>query len=161
VALKNSKFNEGIKTKLLECLSKAHTRKSACSIVGINGDTLGNWVRRGKDGESGYAEFYEEVLEAERQSVAHLVDTIRVHGQKDWRAAAWILERTKSAFKLRSRTSQKAQDELDALAIEKSRAEIENIQAKTRALESGTIPQEDVIRILEAARGDGDESGLH
>ena len=76
------------------------------------------------------------------------MDTIKFHSKKDWKAAAWLLERTRNDFKLRSRMSQETQRRIDELAVQKAELELEYIQAKTKALKGGSITPEQILELL-------------
>lgn len=76
-----------------EALEKSHTIKNACVIAGISESSFYQWLARGTDGEHPYSEFAELVRYARARGLVTLVESIIT--DKDWRAKAWYLERTR------------------------------------------------------------------
>ena len=62
-------------------------------------------------------------------------------------------------FKLKAKTSKEAQRELDRLSIEKSRAEVVYTEAKTKALNRGSLSPEQILELLNRAREQGQKEG--
>ncbi len=141
-----------VQETVLEGLERGYTREHAGRLANLGRDAVSRWVRRGEKGDEKFKEFAELVVAAERKSEGVLVDHIKVHAEKDWRAGAWLLERRFDKFKLKSRTSQAAQDRLDALAIKKAEAELEYTEAKTKALNRGSMTPDQLLEVLERVR---------
>jgi len=76
-----------------EALEKSHTIKNACVIAGISESSFYQWLARGMDGEHPYSGFAELVRYARARGLVALVESIIT--DKDWRAKAWYLERTR------------------------------------------------------------------
>lgn len=55
--------------------------------------TLKNWLKRGKNGEELYVQFYFNCQKAIADAQAIYVGRINGASEEDWRAAAWMLER--------------------------------------------------------------------
>ena len=147
-----TRFTPEVQDAVIEGLEKGYTREHAGRLVGAGRDLVSKWVRKGQKGAEKYAEFASRVVEAEQKSQSILVDHIKIHAEKDWRAAAWLLERRFDCFKLKSRTSQEAQLRLDAAAIQKAEAELEYTQAKTKALNRGSMTPDQLLEVLERVR---------
>tara|TARA_R110002020_G_scaffold232388_3_gene443973 strand:+ start:1430 stop:1954 length:525 start_codon:yes stop_codon:yes gene_type:complete len=146
------KFSPKVQECILEHLEKGYTREHAGRLAGGGRNLVSNWVRRGEKGEERFQEFAKLVGEAEQKSQSILVDHIKIHAEKDWRAAAWLLERRFDSFKLKSRTSQEAQNKLDSMALQKAEAELEYTQAKTKALNRGSMTPDQLLEVLERVR---------
>jgi len=146
------RFTEENQEKVIGFLGKGYTREHAGRMIGAGKDLVSNWARRGQKGDAKYAGFYQRVVSAEESAQGILVDHIKIHAEKDWRAAAWLLERRFDSFKLRSRTSQDAQNKLDEIAIKKSEAELEYTEAKTKALNRGSMTPDQLLEVLERVR---------
>jgi hypothetical protein len=56
-------------------------------------------LRKGKAGKKPYAEFAEAITQAKAKWVAGSVLNISKAATKDWRAAAWLLERRQEEFR--------------------------------------------------------------
>ncbi len=143
------KFGPGIVAKILDGLSKGYTRKMVAEGVGVTPRTMRDWINSELPKHEG---FKESVLKAEAKGRRGLVDMITFHGEKDWRAAAWLLERTRAEFSQRAKTSQEARDELDRLAVEKAQAELDHVRAKTDALNKNTLSPDQILELLDDAR---------
>lgn len=66
----------------------------ACRYVGISQRTWSHWQNRGAMGEEPYATFLSAVKTAETEGMLACLESIeRAHRNKDWKAAAWLLER--------------------------------------------------------------------
>jgi hypothetical protein len=78
-----------------DALAKCHTSKNACVVAGISESAFYEWLARGILGEQPYAKFAELVQSARARGLVTLVESIIT--DKDWRAKAWYLERTRPA----------------------------------------------------------------
>lgn len=67
----------------------------AANMVGISTATLNNWLRRGRNGEQPFADLVAAVEQAFAEAEGGMVSQVRNHGQLDWRAIAWLLERSR------------------------------------------------------------------
>lgn len=88
-----SSFTPETQEKILNALRAGNYRVAACKFAGISVDTFGRWMKAGNAGEERFAEFAEQVKQAEAQAEASLVATIRKAAGDHWQAAAWLLER--------------------------------------------------------------------
>ncbi len=79
---------------ILEAVKKGCTYKAAAAAGGIGTTTLYKWIHKGKHASRGkYREFYVALKKAELDRQQELLQVITSHAVKDWKAAAWILER--------------------------------------------------------------------
>jgi len=109
---KLEEFSDGEKATLLKLLRVGNFRVTACAAVGITQQTLRNWQERARAGEEKFAEFMDEVERAEAQAEIDTVNVIAMCARgelpkdkdgnvipkdvrtfRDWKAAAFILER--------------------------------------------------------------------
>ncbi|OWK36539.1 hypothetical protein [Fimbriiglobus ruber] len=90
-----TKLTPLIKKIVLMALEGGATRKTAAEMAKVSPRTFQLWLRLGlsPDADPEYREFRTDVLRAEAEAVLSCVDLIRKAGKKDWRAAAWWLER--------------------------------------------------------------------
>ena len=89
-----TKFTTEVRKKILWALRLGNYRKTAAEYAGISERTLCMWVARGEQGEAGeYREFLDQVLEAEQTAEVRALGVIHQAANKDWKAAAWFLER--------------------------------------------------------------------
>ena len=82
-----------VEERIIEALRQGNYRSAACKAAGIDWGCMRNWIRKGNRGEEPYAAFVARCKEAEGESEAALVASIRSHAEKHWVAAAWLLER--------------------------------------------------------------------
>lgn len=158
-----TKFNGAIAAKICEGIQAGYTRSAVCHKVGIGPGTLRSWLKKGSDPTShklliGFKANFDK---AENEATVYLMDTIKFHSKKDWKAAAWLLERTRNGFKLRSRMSEEAQGRIDSLAVEKAELELDYIRAKTKALKGGSISPEQILELLNDTSKKQAEKSVH
>lgn len=101
-------FTLELAATICKVIRRGNFREMACAQVGISSQTLRNWLRRGAAGEEPFAQFSLDLLLAESVSEDALITGIRLQGQKDWKALAWIAERAYS-----QRWGYKAQAQVD------------------------------------------------
>lgn len=90
-----SKLTEEVKQKLTEALENGNSLEPSCAYAGISYQTFRNWLERGEsEGKGEYFEFFEEVQRAIATAEIKLV--AKINQDKDWKSAAWILERRHS-----------------------------------------------------------------
>lgn len=85
--------------KIAAVLANKNTQRTACQVAGISEASFCDWYNLGEAGERKhggiYIQFFEKVNEAKAISKMSLVQDITKAAEAgDWRAAAWILERT-------------------------------------------------------------------
>jgi hypothetical protein len=89
-----SKLTPAVRDRLLQALRAGNFRKPAAFYAGIGMRTLQEWMRAGLEQPAGaFGEFRASVLEAERGAEIVMVANIASAAKKDWKAAAWWLER--------------------------------------------------------------------
>jgi hypothetical protein len=93
---RRSKLND-VKEELLKYIALGVPNEHACNAVGINEQTLYNWINRGKEAKRSTNQYYgflEDYKKAKSKSVVRNVAVIEKYARdKDWKAAAWLLER--------------------------------------------------------------------
>lgn len=88
-------MNKERETVLLQAIEQGLPLKHAAKLAGISYDTLNRWKTRGSS-EFAPDEFRKFCVAVEHsEAVAMQINLARIQaaGEKDWRAAAWILER--------------------------------------------------------------------
>src|SRR2546428_824250 len=89
---------------LLKALEAGHTYKAACASAGLSEDAFARY-------RAEYADFADDVRQAEAKAAIRLVGQILEAGDKDWRALAWWLERRfPEEWRRKSRTIQTGVD---------------------------------------------------
>lgn len=77
----------------LEALRKGATYKLAAQAAGVGETTLFKYIRKGREGDRTWAPFFKEIQLAEHSRAETMLQRIEEGAKKDWRAAAWLLER--------------------------------------------------------------------
>ena len=120
-----TKFTPETRKKILWALRLGNYRKASAEYAGISERTLCDWLSRGAEAEPGYADFCSDVLEAEQVAEIRALGVIQQAANRDWKAAAWFLERkfpqrycTRAAVFLAKRLDVDDPDDLDALGDE-------------------------------------------
>jgi transposase len=89
-----SKLDDLTAQRIYAAVAKGYPRDTAAKLAMIAPRTLYDWLRRGRSGEDGYAQFLQRVQEAESKGEGALVDLLRdTHAKTSWQACAWLLER--------------------------------------------------------------------
>lgn len=89
-----SKFSQDIADRVVLMVRAGNYLETAASASGISPVTLRAWLRDGRRaGRGAMFDFAEKVERAQAESEAMDVNKLLQHGQKDWRALAWRLER--------------------------------------------------------------------
>lgn len=80
---------------ILDWVRRGHYRSVACAKARISDRTLRNWVEKGREGLEPYAQFLEDLLEAEADCEDEMLSRIRSVSSKDdaWTNVAWFMER--------------------------------------------------------------------
>ena len=91
---RKSKLNPESLKRIVSAIELGATYQIAAEAGGVSRATLHNWLKRGKNGTTKtYKDFYEEFSRAESRGALALLGKVRSHSVKDWKAAAWMLER--------------------------------------------------------------------
>jgi transposase len=90
----STKLNE-VSEPFIKLMRSGVFIKHACKAVGIDHSTYYDWMRKGeKETEGAYRDFYLGVKKARAESIARNVALVQKAAAKNWRAAAWWLERS-------------------------------------------------------------------
>lgn len=88
------KLTKEMTDKIVRIVKAGNFTAVACAAVGIGERTFYRWMEQGARETAGpYWQLWQRVLRARAQCEATLLNTIHKHTTKDWRAAAWLLER--------------------------------------------------------------------
>ena len=82
-----------LRDKFCALVEEGHWLRTAAAACNIDESTVYSWIRRGKAGENPYAEFYDQLEQANAKVEQEALGKVRAAGKKQWKAAAWILER--------------------------------------------------------------------
>lgn len=88
-----TKFTEAARHKLLDAIRQGHHMEPACGIAGISYRAFRDWMAAGEQGDPTYAQFSQDVHQAEAIAEQTLVGRILTASETDWRPAGWILAR--------------------------------------------------------------------
>ena len=89
-----SKFTQPRKDRIIKAIGAGCSYEMAADYAGISRQTLWNWIKKGEEGKDrNYITFLDNIKTAEIEGAMANLGTIQEASQKDWKAAAWILER--------------------------------------------------------------------
>jgi len=77
----------------IEALKKGATYKLAAQAAGVSPTAFYKYLGKGRQGLRPWVEFYKRVQEAEQERADFMLQRIEEGSRKDWREAAWLLER--------------------------------------------------------------------
>lgn len=88
------KLTPELQGEICQYIAGGNTFERACILVGIHRVTFMRWRNKGQIAKSGkFCDFCNAVKRAEEQFKAHNIDLIQQAANKQWQAAAWLLER--------------------------------------------------------------------
>jgi transposase-like protein len=169
---RKSKFTAPVKTRIIEALRAGTTYEIAAQYAGISRSTLYEWIKKGENTATGtYRTFYDNIKKAEAEGAVVHLGTISQASKKDWKAAAWLLERRHGYSKegVMRAEEQIKEVELPSNMLELLRMQARELKASMMKAESSqswqayaalqrqllTVVQQ--IRQIEAEEGMGDE----
>lgn len=80
--------------RLCAILSEGNTIETACAACGISGRSFHNWMERGGREKTGpYFQFFQSATRARARAKQRYTKLITRAATRDWKAAAWLLER--------------------------------------------------------------------
>jgi hypothetical protein len=90
-----SKLNPDCIARLVDALRAGHTREGAAALAGIGRSTFNAWLAAAKepDADRELLAFLDAIKNAEADAESELLGVIRAAAERQWQAAAWILER--------------------------------------------------------------------
>jgi hypothetical protein len=96
------KLTPAVQEEICKWIRAGSFRETACAAAGIPSRTLRDWITKAKrDREQGirsrYTDLEDALEEASEKFLAVGLAKIVKSGEKDWKALAWVLERTHSA----------------------------------------------------------------
>lgn len=118
-----TKFKPELCQRIIDNIKICMPLELACKAAGVSYAAFRIWMRKGEEAKSGrFREFFEDVQRAESEAMsANLATIVLAVKNRDWRAAAWILERRHAEFFSKSRielTGQTAATSFEALMHE-------------------------------------------
>lgn len=88
-------LNPALCQKICDLLADANTIATVCDACGIDERTFHNWVERGeKEARGEFFHFFQSATRARATAKIKLVKIVTTLAVKDWRAAAFLLERS-------------------------------------------------------------------
>jgi len=169
---RKSKFTGPVKDRIIEALRAGTTYEIAAQFAGISRSTLYEWIKKGEQEETGpYRTFSDNIKKAEAEGAVVHLGTIAQASAKDWKAAAWILERRHGYSKegvMRAEEPSKEMElpsnmlellKMQAVELRGSMAKAESSQSwqAYAALQRQLLQVVQQIRQIEAEEGLGDE----
>ena len=89
-----TKLSPTRKKQICTHLAAGNSRRISAEAAGISRRTFQRWMAKGEEQTKGpFRAFRRAVIRAEAEAVTVAVGCIREAGKKNWRAAAWWLER--------------------------------------------------------------------
>ena len=84
--------------RMAEALSKGRSVRASCRYAGISADSHYSWLKRAESGEGPpFSDYRDATRKAEAAGEDRHLRVIEGAAEEDWRASAWLLERTRPA----------------------------------------------------------------
>lgn len=108
-----SKFTKERKERIIQAIGAGCSYEMAADYAGITRQTLWAWIKKGEEGkDKNYLTFSNDIKRAEVEGAMANLGTIQEASQKDWKAAAWILERRHGYSKEGYKSSRPKEEEV-------------------------------------------------
>lgn len=88
-----NKLTHDVHDRIINLLAQGNFIDTAACAVGLHPRTLREWITAGERGNSAYAKFASDVREAQAWAEIHDLAKLREHGETQWQALTWRLER--------------------------------------------------------------------
>lgn len=88
-----TKYNQVVEDAIIEALSLGSSYKGAANYVDIQCSTLFKWLKLGREGVEPYTRLVTRVRSARQKFEVTCLKRIHRASEKNWQAAAWLLER--------------------------------------------------------------------
>ena len=116
------KLSEVVIEVLEKLIGQGMTNIAAAHAIAINESTFYDWHKKGKAVDAGdkesehhpkrnkalYLDFFVRMERARARRTLRFVEQIEAHSPEDWKAAAWLLERTDPDFNLTKKVDMNA-----------------------------------------------------
>jgi len=93
MAGRKTKLTPELQEEIVKRIRAGNYIRVACQAVGISHTSYFDWLKKGEEGISPYAEFLDAVQKAESEAHVNYVAIVASHAPTQWQAAAWWLER--------------------------------------------------------------------
>ena len=169
---RRSKFTKARKERIIQAIGAGCSYEMSADYAGISRQTLWNWIKKGEEGnDRAYVTFLDNIKSAEIEGAMANLGTIQEASKKDWKAAAWILERRHGYSRDGMKSSRPQEDKVempkDLLSLLRQTAkDIKESSDKAKesaswqayaALQRQLLAVVSQIRLIEAEDGIGDE----
>ena len=89
-----TKLTPEVEERLVQAISVGATYKDACACAGISYQTFLNWQKRAeREDDERFVGFLDRIKRAQGEAAVGLLATINKTAHRDWKDAAWMLER--------------------------------------------------------------------
>ena len=138
-------------TIVIEAIRRGHVLSTAAAMAGLNPRTVNMWLHKGmvQDATTPCGKFLIEFKRAEGKSQELLMEKLIEVGQDDWRSYAWLLSRRYRDWQDSTKPTLEQQDQMFEVKLEKAKAEVDLIKAKThRLLREEGDPLQELLAII-------------
>ena len=89
-----TKLTSEVVDAVTKAIADGVPQRTAAALAGVSESTLQNWLKAGRERTTvAFVQFLERVKKARAEAVAVAIANINRASRRDWRAAAWWLER--------------------------------------------------------------------
>lgn len=89
---------EAVIDTISSAIRRGLSNKSAAIVAGLTIDNFYNWQRFARHGQEPYTSLWYKVEKAKQEGKLMLANHVYVAAERDWKAAAWLLERRAKEF---------------------------------------------------------------
>jgi hypothetical protein len=89
-----TKLTAEVEERLVTAIAAGASYRVACDCAQISYQSFRNWIKRAEQGEDEqFLQFLDHIEKAKARGALVLLAQIKEAAKRDWRAAAWLLER--------------------------------------------------------------------
>ena len=130
MAGRKTKLTKELTDEIVKRIRAGNYIKVACQAVGISHTAYFDWIKKGEDGISPYAEFLYAVKKAEAEAHVTYVAIIASQAPTQWQAAAWWLERKFPDKWAKREKIEIGQEQVSSKEVETIEARFSHLSAK-------------------------------
>ena len=110
---------------MASAIRRGLSNRSAAIAAGITPANFYNWQRNAKSGQEPYASLWWKIQRAKEEGKLVLADHVYKAAERDWKAAAWLLERRAREFQRPDHSRPQTTEITQNITVEESKKKVE------------------------------------
>jgi hypothetical protein len=119
---------------MASAIRRGLANSSAAIAAGLHPATFQNWKNYAKQGKEPYASLWWKIQKAKEEGKLVLADHVYKAAERDWKAAAWLLERRAKEFQRPDHSKPHSTTLVQEVTVENSKKQVEDKLDRIRQL---------------------------